>query len=81
MALANVRKRMAARNGKPVSNGIGASLREAGPGIVAHFEMVDGNEVVGSVGSVSGDSADLGDGGRVDLNGVRRVRIEFSAAA
>jgi hypothetical protein len=80
MALANIRKRMAAKNGKPVSNGIGATLREAGPGIVAHFEMVDGNEVVGSVGTVNGDRADLDDGGRVDLNGVKRVRIEFLGA-
>ena len=81
MALANIRKRSAARsNGKPVSNGIAATLREAGPGIVAHFEMADGNEVVGSVGTVDGERADLDDGGRVDLKGVRRVRIEFSGA-
>jgi hypothetical protein len=81
MALADIHKRTAGMsNGKPVSTGLGATLREAGPGITVRFELADGNSVVGSVGSVQGDLVDLDDGKRIDLRKVKRVNLEFSSA-
>jgi hypothetical protein len=82
MALADIQKRSTAMsNGKPVSTGLAATLREAGPGIPVRFEFVDGASVVGSVGSVQGDLVDLDDGKRIDLRKVKRVNLEFSSAA
>jgi hypothetical protein len=80
MALADIHKRSAGTsNGKPVSTGLAATLREAGPGIPVRFELADGDSVVGSVGSVKGDLVDLDDGKRIDLRKVKRVNLEFSS--
>jgi hypothetical protein len=81
MALADIHKRSTGMsNGKPVSTGLAATLREAGPGIRVRFELVDGDSVAGSVGSVNGDLVDLDDGKRVDLRKVKRLSLEFSSA-
>jgi hypothetical protein len=81
MPLADIQKRSAARsNGKPVTTGLAATLREAGPGISVRFDLADGDSVVGSVGSVSGDLVDLDNGKRIDLRKVKRVNLEFSSA-
>ena len=66
-------------NGKPVSTGLAATLREAGPGISVRFELTDGDSVVVSVGSVQGDLVNLDDGKRIDLRKVKRVNLEFSS--
>jgi hypothetical protein len=82
MALADIHKRSASgSNGKPVPTGLGATLREAGPGIRVRFELADGDQVAGAVGSIEGDQVDLDDGKRVDLRLVKRVSIEFSSAS
>ena len=82
MALADIQKRAAVRsNGKPVPTGLAATLREAGPGVAVRFELADGDQVAGSVGTVEGDLVDLDDGKRIDLRKVRRLSIEFSSAA
>jgi hypothetical protein len=80
MALADIQKQSAGMsNGKPVSTGLAATLREAGPGISVRFDLTDGDSVVGSVGSVQGDLVNLDDGKRIDLRKVKRVNLEFSS--
>ncbi len=81
MALADIHKRSTTgSNGRPVSTGLAATLREAGPGIRVRFELTDGNQVAGAVGNLEGDQVDLDDGKRIDLRLVKRVSIEFSSA-
>jgi len=61
-------------------SGIAATLQEAEPGTKVSLMLDDGEEVAGSLVEVSGETVDLGDARRVELNHVKRLRLDFSSA-